>query len=117
MLRSKSIFIKKEYAEQDSPSVSESWLNLTNDERFFAINKIINSEKKYANSIELLNPFITGDVTVKLVHNLSANDRGQLLLDFEEHIKCVVDAGLVVWAETKEDKSALRKLRGIEVKS
>ena len=117
MLRSKSIFIKKEFAEQDSPPVSESWFNLTNDERFLAINKIINSDKKYANAIELLNSSITGDVTVRLVDNPSAHDRGQLLLDFEEDIKSIVDTGLVLWAETKEDKSALRKLRGIEVKS
>jgi len=52
-----------------------------------------------------------------LVDNPSAHDRGQLLLDFEEDIKSIVDTGLVLWAETKEDKSALRKLRGIEVKS
>ena len=58
-----------------------------------------------------------GQVIVNLLESLSADKRGPLLLDLEELLKGSVDPGLVVWLESLGDRSSLRNLRGIEVKS
>ena len=44
-------------------------------------------------------------------------DKVALLLDFESELKIGVDQGLVVWCEPLGDKSTLRNLRGIEIRT
>ncbi len=58
-----------------------------------------------------------GQVIVKLPEPVPADKRGTLLLDLEEFLKKSIDPGLVVWHESFSDRSSLRNLRGIEVKS
>ena len=58
-----------------------------------------------------------GQVVVSLTSHVPADKRGTLLLDFEGFLKEKVDPGLVVWLEPLGDRSSLRNLRGIEVKS
>ena len=54
---------------------------------------------------------------MKIERIIPANERGLLLLDLEEKLKIEIDKGITVWCEPVGDKSKLRKLRGIEIKT
>ncbi len=54
---------------------------------------------------------------VRLLVPVPAGKRGTLLLDLEAGLKQLIDPGLVVWLEPLGDRSSLRNLRGIEVRS
>ena len=56
-------------------------------------------------------------VFIELNKAVPANERGTLLLDFEKILNENIDEGLNVWCEPIGDKSSLRNLRGIEIKS
>jgi hypothetical protein len=58
-----------------------------------------------------------GDVFVELKEALPPHIRGTLLLDLEIELKAKIDASLVVWCEPLGDKSTLRNLRGIEIRT
>lgn len=60
---------------------------------------------------------LDGQIIVKLLQPVAADKRGTLLLDLEEFLIKSIDRGLVVWLEPFGDRSSLRNLRGIEVKS
>ena len=48
---------------------------------------------------------------------MPANERGLFLLELEEKLKLAVDQGITVWCEPVGDKSKLRNLRGVEIKT
>jgi hypothetical protein len=60
---------------------------------------------------------LDGQVIIRLMVPVPADKRGYLLLDLEAFLKESIDPGLVVWLEPFGDRSSLRNLRGIEVKS
>jgi len=108
----------KFYADVVTPKPSDAYTSLSDSERFVLISEIINSElgKKFE-SIELVSAKSDGHVIFRLRKSLSAGMRGTLLLDYERLLKYKVDQGLSVWLEPLGDRSSLRNLRGIEVKS
>lgn len=94
---------------------SKEWIGLDQAARAERINQAI-SDHNYLELLELVDAKEDGQVTLHLLEDLSADRRGTLLLDFEEMIKIEIDQGLNVWLEPLKDRSALRKMRGIEVK-
>ena len=48
---------------------------------------------------------------------IKASERGILLLDLEQLLKNKIDQGITIWLEPVGDKSKLRNLRGIKIKS
>ena len=48
---------------------------------------------------------------------ISADKRAMLLLDIEDILKKTVDKGITIWLKAVGDKSKLRNLRGIEIKT
>ena len=56
------------------------------------------------------------EVVFKVNKPLPSNVRGLLLLELEEKLKEIIDAGLTVWLEPVGDRSKLRNLRGINFK-
>lgn len=59
----------------------------------------------------------TGFIYVEITTPLRASERGLKLREYESFLKSSIDESLTVWCEPVGDKSALRKLRGIEVKT
>lgn len=104
----------KKYANEETPKVQKEWCNLPNQKRIEKINKIINQKFK---NITLSRVNDEGQVFVILEENVNVAIRGSLLLDFEECIKYEIDEGLNVWCEPIGDKSSLRNLRGIKIKT
>jgi len=56
-------------------------------------------------------------VVLRIEHTTPSNTRGLLLLDLESKLKASIDKGLTIWLEPVGDKSKLRNLRGVTIKS
>jgi len=104
------------YANVDSSSTGKSWINMTKDKRVSLLES----------SIQLFSPKIdinvidaneNGQVSILINSSIEINDRGEFLLNLEEHLKSTIDNGINIWHEAIGDKSSLRNLRGIEVLS
>ena len=106
------------YANADTPTPGKIWCQLSDDERLALVNNSVEANMAGINkSFEAVEAKLDGQVIVKLLEPVSADQRGTLLLDIEEFLKESIDPGLVVWLEPFGDRSSLRNLRGIEVKS
>lgn len=106
------------HANTDTPTPNAAWLRLSDDERLASVRNAIAAMKQ--TRFDILKVIATkqdGQVIVRLLEPVSANQRGTLLLDLEFLLKELMDPGLVVWLEPLGDRSSLRNLRGMEVKS
>ena len=95
---------------------SESWKNLSLDEKKKLVKNEISSDKK-TKSFEIFKIDNDEKVILKINESISASIRGMLLLDLEEKLKKNIDQALTIWLEPVGDKSKLRNLRGIKMKS
>ena len=106
----------KNYANEDTPIPSRKWISLTDNDRKTIVEKITNKNDSFK-IVRISSANKNGKIYVSLVESISAATRGTLLLDYEEYIKKLIDESLTVWCEPLGDKSSLRNLRGIEIKS
>ena len=104
------------FAEVNSPETSMEWRQLEPDQRIKCVADFRNSRPEFQ-QLRVTRALSDGQVFVELVEPLSPAVRGSLLLDFESGLKTSVDQGLVVWCEPLGDKSTLRNLRGIEIRT
>lgn len=104
------------HASENTPVTGKYWHNLSDTQRIDAIYELINKNDSFKN-ITISRALENGQVIVALSEDINVAVRGSLLLDFEEHIKINLDEGLNVWCEPIGDKSSLRNLRGIEIKT
>jgi hypothetical protein len=106
------------YANVDTPTPAHAWCQLTDDERLALVTNAVGTKMASLSKIlVIVEAKADGQVIVKLLEPVSADKRGTLLLDLEGFLKESIDPGLVVWLEPFGDRSSLRNLRGIEVKS
>ncbi len=108
-------YIKKEFAEEDSPTPGSSWLNKNEKDRIIEISNYIKSHDTYCH-FEIVKTFDNGHVMLKTEYNFLASERGIILLSLEKILKDNIDKSLTVWLEPVGDKSKLRSLRGLEIK-
>lgn len=106
------------FANVDTPTPGCVWSQLADDERFALVNNKLSAGLPNLNGILVVaDAREDGQVIVKLTEPVAASKRGTLLLDVEAFLKESIDPGIVVWLESLGDRSSLRNLRGIEVKS
>jgi hypothetical protein len=106
------------YANTVTPRPSETWSQLSSDERLSLVrNTLTISKDEQYNIISAIEAMIDGQVIVRLLEPVSSDKRGSLLLNLEAFLKESIDPGLVIWLEPLRDLSSLRNLRGIKVKS
>lgn len=96
---------------------SDHWNSLTPRQQVELIQKAIQRNETFRAAIDVVETGTSGQVIVALVDPLSAAKRGELLLGLEEFLKASVDIGINIWCKPIEDKSAIRKLRGIHVEA
>ena len=96
--------------------VSSAWKRKSSISRKKVVIDCLKSNKKY-HEIEVLEASENGHITLKINSQIPANLRGIYLLSLEKKLKEHIDQGLSVWLEPIGDKSKLRKLRGVEVRS
>ncbi len=109
-------FINKEDSYKDSPITDENWKKKSNEERINTVKNFFQKKEKYVN-FEVIQAYENGHVILKTELNIEAHKRGVLLLNLEEELKTYIDLGITVWLEPVGDKSKLRNLRGIEIKT
>lgn len=106
------------YANANTPTPGAAWLQLSDDERLALVRNAQDASKQAKYDIlKIVAAKQDGQVIARLLEPVSADLRGTLLLDFEVLLKESIDPGLVIWLEPLGDRSSLRNLRGIEVKS
>ena len=95
---------------------TKNWVTISEDERKALVRDFLQSDGQYG-GITVEQASDNGHVVLRIEHSIPANERGLFLLDLEEKLKQSVDIGVTVWLEPVGDKSKLRQLRGVEVKS
>ena len=106
----------KNYANENTPTVSSSWQNLTSEQRIKNLINITKDNEQFL-LIEPKRALDNGQIFVELKEAIPAGKRGMLLLDYEEFLKNNLEVGINVWCEPIGDKNSLRNLRGIQLKS
>jgi hypothetical protein len=99
-----------------SPKPSDLWLKSDTEARLNLVEQVRNLDPKF-HLVKVTRAMSNGDVFVELKEALPPHIRGTLLLDLEIELKAKIDASLVVWCEPLGDKSTLRNLRGIEIRT
>jgi hypothetical protein len=100
----------------DSPIPSEEWVSLSPEDKFSKLNNSL-VMNKLESQFKIVRADENGGIFVELLTTPSTSQRGASLLDLEEIFKNEIDFGLTIWCEPLGDKNALRKLRGIQIKS
>lgn len=108
--------ITKEIAVADSPVVGLDWANKSDEDRVSCVLSALKLQKDFEN-FEVLEAGKNGQVVLRTEENIPANIRGPLLLDLEMSLKNSIEKSITIWLEPVGDKSKLRMLRGIEIKS
>ena len=68
-------------------------------------------------SLKIVKVPSNGQLEFELLKDYSASERGPFLLEVEKKIKDFIDIGLTIWCVPVGDKSKLRKLRGLTIKT
>lgn len=105
------------YANTDTPKPGSVWLSYADGERLALVSNRLGQNPQFATLLAVVEAKSDGQVIVKFLAPVAADKRGGILLDFEEYLKNSIDQGLAVWLEPLGDRSSLRNLRGIEVRS
>lgn len=102
------------FVDQDSPSVSDQWRNSSPEVRLGSINKALRS---YESEVEIIavDALADGQVYLSFESTPSVSERGKILLDLEDRLKDKIERGITVWVNPLGDRSALRKLRGVNI--
>ncbi len=107
----------KYLSEADTPQCGDQWRNASPSQRESWVQDILADDVERPSQIEVAELRDDGQIILRFTQAVGADKRGALLLDFEAALKERIDPALTVWLEALGDRSSLRRLRGIEVKS
>ena len=105
-----------EFFGVETPHPANQWIEMSSEDRLELVVEVTEASD-FKGVVKPVSALPTGFVYVELTSPLRAADRGLKLREFEALLKSSIDKSLTVWCEPVGDKSALRKLRGIEVKA
>jgi hypothetical protein len=106
----------KNYSEVETPQTKKNWHDLSEVSRVNLVESTLRKQTEFHMVIPL-SAHSNGEVYVELRTAVSSNMRGTLLLNCEELLKREIDEGITIWLEPLGDKSTLRNLRGIKIKT
>ena len=101
---------------EETLTVSQTWLDTNPDDRMLLVRAFLNTNEKYRN-IAAIEAADNGHVVLRIENAIPASERGLFLLNLEKELKDNVETGLTIWLEPVGDKSKLRQLRGVQVKT
>ena len=104
------------YFEVDTPSPEKSWLELKDLKRISRVNDVI-AQLNDSNKITCTRALSSGEVYLKILESIPVSERLDFFLDLELELKKSIDNAIFVSCEPLGDKSSLRNLRGIQVKT
>ena len=106
----------KNFSTTKTLTPSISWKKQTEMERIKKIQFFLEGNILYKN-LKVLSANNSGQVIIKIATTFAANERGNFFLDLENILKKEIDQGITVWCEVVADKSKLRQLRGVSIKT
>lgn len=105
-----------EFFNTPTPKPGIKWLQLSDLQRKELINSILTELGKNSR-IRCTRALVSGEVFFEIIESILVTERLNFFLDLEFELKRLVDSALYVSCEPLGDKSSLRNLRGIQVKS
>ncbi|MDB9719155.1 hypothetical protein OAA50_04420 [Candidatus Pelagibacter sp.] len=108
--------MKKNFSKSITPQTGNNWIKKLEKERIDIIFQLLKKDVLYKD-FEVTKAPDNGQVVLKIERIIPANERGLFLLELEEKLKSAVDQGITIWCEPVGDKSKLRNLRGVEIKT
>jgi len=106
----------KENACADTVKTGEKWKSASEPERMELVLKELGNFKG-AETFKVVKADAGGQIVISIEKGIPANERGLYLLELEQTLKNNLDQGLHLWCEPVGDKSKLRKLRGVKIKT
>ena len=106
----------KNFSKITTPKTTIKWTNLSEKERINKVQEFLKIER-IDESLKIVKVPSNGQLEFELLKDYSASERGPFLLEVEKKIKEIIDIGLTIWCVTVGDKSKLRKLRGLTIKT
>jgi hypothetical protein len=106
----------KNFSKSKTLVPSISWKKQIEIERINKIQIFLERNILYKD-LKVLSANSNGQVIIKINTPLAVNERGNYLLDLESILKKKIDQGITVWCEVVADKSKLRQLRGVTIKT
>jgi Tfp pilus assembly protein PilZ len=107
--------MKKNFSNVKTPVTSQEWRKKSEESRINIISEELKKNSLYKD-FEVIKAADDGQIILKIERIIPANQRGLLLLELEEKLK-LIDEGITIWCEPVGDKSKLRKLRGVEIRT
>ena len=107
--------MKKNFSKVKTPVTSQEWRKKSEESRINIISEELKKNSLYKD-FEVIKAVDDGQIILKIERIIPANQRGLLLLELEEKLK-LIDEGITIWCEPVGDKSKLRKLRGVEIRT
>lgn len=110
--------IKFDCADAESPKISEELARTTEEVRMAKLPTILNELHALhhpSDWFEIVRWDPANQVVVRLTRQDPANVRGTKLLQLEGALKKIIDPGIEIYLESKEDINALRKFRGVQI--
>ena len=107
--------MKKNFSNIKTPVTSQEWRKKSEESRINIISEELKKNSLYKD-FEVIKAADDGQIILKIERIIPANQRGLLLLELEEKLK-LIDEGVTIWCEPVGDKSKLRKLRGVEIRT
>ncbi|WP_440675426.1 hypothetical protein [Candidatus Pelagibacter sp. HIMB1593] len=104
------------FSNSITPSTGKEWKTKSESQRIKIISNFLKSNVVYKEFLVMKAPD-NGQIVIRIDHLIPSNKRGVLLLDLENELKKNIDEGITIWCEPVGDKSKLRKLRGVVIKS
>ena len=104
------------FANAKTPLTGLEWKKKLEIERIELLNFELKKNNLYE-GFEIIKAPENGQIVLKIEKIIPANERGLVLLELEEKLKLAIDNGITVWCEPVGDKSKLRNLRGVQIKT
>ena len=108
--------MKKNFSNLTTPITSQDWKRESEENRIKSVSKELKKNFLYKD-FEVIKAPDNGQIVLKIERIIPANERGLLLLELEGMLKSFIDKGITVWCEPVGDKSKLRQLRGVKIKT
>ena len=106
------------YASVVSPETTSKWSTQSESERLDQIKSMIHiTDASWNEKFNIISARENGFVVFEFVKSIPVSERSKYLLDIESNLCEKLDSAITIWIAPVGDKSSLRNLRGIEVKS
>lgn len=108
--------MKNNFSKAITPETNKDWINKSEEERIEIIYKELKKDIRYED-IEIKQALKNGQIVLRTEKIIPVNERGLFFLELEEKLKLNIDDGITIWCEPVGDKSKLRNLRGVVIKT